>query len=680
MADPIRPHARKRLWTKAGDSCAFTGCERPLLHPTGTGDEDTVVGRECHIVAKKDSPRVARSVSSLSEEEKVRWASLIEDPHGLANLVLMCGDHAAVIDDVNQGYTVEAVVEMKLVHEAEIEQRHRLPLEEIQAASPMPPTVLLLEDVPEWQRLATKALAASDPELLAWLEAEIGKPAEGTRVLDLIERWPEQLAGGPDELLNLLVREAEALGLWPAATTVWERLAERVDGAMRADRLARAAVDAGVGGEAEQRERLLKDAEALDPDGIRARLERFDDRIDPAEQLDFLAGLETEDQKLGALIAAQETVAMLRLGNVDGAERSLARAQELDPDSIAVRISRVNLEVQRARLALVEDKPFLARQLLDASESALELRETLLEMGRWEESVRLLMMAADAPGLMRDQEGARNLLERARAEEIGAQDGASVLGDAALRAGAPELALRFIEGHDGAEDLRRIEASARAEIGGAGRKDAIAELAAIALGDGPEAETAAISRLLLCLPPVSAVWDEQVARVAEVGEFEHQVVKLRVLTVAQEDPARALEMAAELPKEPWAAEMRLRVAAVANNPGSTKTAAEEFLAFAPDASGQLLAAQGLAQSGQLEDAGRVTAAIAEDPNAPPRVRNDAFHVLMKTLADRDMWEEAERRWQRWVGLCYRELAPSDGRISAWQVRVVHNRSRRPESG
>lgn len=49
--------------------CAFPGCGVDLLYPIDDSDDDTIVGVECHIVAQKDSSKVARSVSSLSENE-----------------------------------------------------------------------------------------------------------------------------------------------------------------------------------------------------------------------------------------------------------------------------------------------------------------------------------------------------------------------------------------------------------------------------------------------------------------------------------------------------------------------------------------------------------------------------------------------------------------------------------
>ena len=118
-------HARRRLLIRSGGVCAFPGCQKPLLEPTVDGREDTNVGIECHIVAQKDSPNVARSVSSLSETEKETFAHLIEDRHGFDNLVMMCLRHSEIIDDPAQDYSVEAVVEMKSAHEAAVDPRQR---------------------------------------------------------------------------------------------------------------------------------------------------------------------------------------------------------------------------------------------------------------------------------------------------------------------------------------------------------------------------------------------------------------------------------------------------------------------------------------------------------------------------------------------------------------------------
>jgi hypothetical protein len=116
-------HDRRRLLLRCGGICAFPGCGEPLLEPTADGTEDTNIGIECHIVAQKDDPKVARAPSSLSPEECRRFAHLIDHRDGFDNLVMMCLAHSRIIDDPAQSYPVEAVVEMKRSHEDAVAPR-----------------------------------------------------------------------------------------------------------------------------------------------------------------------------------------------------------------------------------------------------------------------------------------------------------------------------------------------------------------------------------------------------------------------------------------------------------------------------------------------------------------------------------------------------------------------------
>jgi tetratricopeptide (TPR) repeat protein len=682
MAATISDHTRKRLWTWADDSCAFTGCGARLLHANDAKDDETVVGEECHIIAKADDSRVARSPSSLSNEEKIRWSELLENRHGFANLVLMCRIHARVIDDPAQSYSVGQIVAMKKAHEEEVDRRRRMTLSGTGSeGSTVVYQPILLEDVGVWQQKATAALARIDAEALAWLREAIGSPPERSRVAALIEEWPARLRDGPPELANLLVREAEGLAMWTEAANVWERLAVSEQPEKKADLLTRAAIDASIGGERERQERLLVASEALDPSSVRVRLERLDDGLPPRDQLEYLADLETDDPSLASLIAARRALAYLQASDLDGAEAEIKQAQKFEPDSIAVQIARVNFDLQAARIALASDRPFVVARVLAIYDKALELRERLVSMGRWEESGRLLMMAADARSLLRDLDGARDALERALPEEVLAPQGAAVLGDAALRAGAPELALRFVQGLEVDDGLRRIAASARADIGGLDRAKALDELEELALSESEEAEAAAAARLVLCMPPVLAPWNDEVAGILEGGEYDRYAKGLRVMALASHDPIAAKALAADLPEEAWAAEIRLRVAGGADDQEQMIVAAKEFLGHSPDGMGRLLAARAMARAGELERAGEIALAVARDPNCPAIVRSDAFHVAMKTLADRGLWSPAGRTWEEWRDFGFSELPRFDGRISAWQVRVIHNRrrqaSRRP---
>jgi hypothetical protein len=676
MPDELSVKDRKRLWTRAGDSCAFTGCEERLLHAATRGNHaDTIVGEECHIVSRSDDPKVARSLSILTDEEKARWAELIENRHGYPNRVLMCRVHARVIDDPDQGYTVAQIVEMRQLHEEEVDRRHHQPVDALPAGgATVARAPLLAEDVGRWQRKAWRALEKVDPFALDWLVGQLGSPASGSMIEALVAAWPNRLKESVRELPVLLVREAEAAAMWTAAADGWERIAvaEKVV-ATKADFLARAAIDAGIGGDMECRERLLAQAETVDPDCVRAKMARVDDGLRPSAQLAYLAGLETDDPALASMLACRRALAYLQDSDLLNAEREAKVAEELDPDSVTVHVVRVNLELQEARVALATDRPFVVARVLAVHERALELREQLADMGRFEESVRLLMMAADARSLLRDQDGGRATLEEALPEEISAEQGAAVLGDAALRCGAPKLALRFVEGAKVDDGLRRISASARADLGEPGGTAALTELEELALDGGEEAEAAAIARLILCMVPTRAPWKEEVAAVVEGSEFDRYVKALRTLALSDSDPQAALAMARSLPAEVWAAEVRVRVAGVAEDDEAMLAAAKEFLGFSPDGAGRILAARGLARGGDLERAGEVCGSVARDPNTPAIVRSDGFHIFMKTLADRDAWTMAEGVWEEWRDFGFRELPNFDGRISAWQVRVIHNR-------
>ena len=120
MPSEISIRTRKRLWLRSGDRCAYPGCDQSLLEPISGADEVTIVGVECHIVSQKDSPRVARSESSLTAAEREKFAALVENRHGYANLVLMCARHSLVIDDPDAGFDVSKVVEIKHQHESAV--------------------------------------------------------------------------------------------------------------------------------------------------------------------------------------------------------------------------------------------------------------------------------------------------------------------------------------------------------------------------------------------------------------------------------------------------------------------------------------------------------------------------------------------------------------------------------
>ena len=616
----------------------------------------------------------------LTTAECEQFAALIEHRHSFSNLVLMCGVHSDLIDDPRQGFTVEMVVAMKAEHEAAMDRRRRAVLAELAGGSSSrpdaapPASSVLVDDVPRWARKAIKALGMADSVATAWLQHEIGDPTDPLRIAALIDRWPHELATGSELLLQATVRQAEAAGLWSHATDAWEQLAARQSGVARADTLARAAVDAGVGGDGARRERLLRAAEALDPDSPRARLERLDDSLPPEEQLVVLDELDSDDPALRSLIACHRALAAIQLADLDAATRHLSEAQELDVESLAVRSMSINLQVQRGRVALRDDRAFSLSDLLTAMNDAVDLRSTMIEMQRWRESGRLLMLAAEVPALLRDPPWGREVLAQAHPSEIAAPDGVEVLGDAALRLGDPELALRFTEGAELGDGVRRIRATALSELPALGRRqESLAELEHIAVGGGDEAVHAAFARLSACLPPVGAKWNEASAEVLRASPYTNIATSLEILAAAARGRVVDAQGQAEaLPNEPWAAEVRLRVATQRGRRGEVQSTAEAFLRFTPDASGRLLAGRALMDVGELDRAADILANVAHDLNAPPRVRADGFDALLRTLALSERWSDADRHWKTWREVSTRDLHRPDSRVGAWQVRLVRH--------
>ena len=103
MSIPIKE--LKALLQKSGNRCAFPDCGEILLHEGGEADEQVVLSKIAHIVA--ESPDGPRGNYPLSIDERNK-----ED-----NLLLLCGKHHDMIDNLPQLYTVERLRQIKEDHE-----------------------------------------------------------------------------------------------------------------------------------------------------------------------------------------------------------------------------------------------------------------------------------------------------------------------------------------------------------------------------------------------------------------------------------------------------------------------------------------------------------------------------------------------------------------------------------
>ena len=101
----------KMLWGRAAGMCSMPGCRKQLFIDATETDDETLIGEMCHIVA--DSGDGPRGKSELTQEQR--------DKYG--NLILLCRNHHREVDQQENKYTVDVLLEMKSSHEAWIRSR-----------------------------------------------------------------------------------------------------------------------------------------------------------------------------------------------------------------------------------------------------------------------------------------------------------------------------------------------------------------------------------------------------------------------------------------------------------------------------------------------------------------------------------------------------------------------------
>jgi hypothetical protein len=103
---PIDVRDRKLLWGRSGNRCAFPDCRQTLLLSSqGAADGIAVLGREAHIVARKNKGPRADPTMPQSERDSYR------------NLILLCPTHHDLIDSDPDTWTVSRLHAMKIDRE-----------------------------------------------------------------------------------------------------------------------------------------------------------------------------------------------------------------------------------------------------------------------------------------------------------------------------------------------------------------------------------------------------------------------------------------------------------------------------------------------------------------------------------------------------------------------------------
>jgi hypothetical protein len=92
----------KRLFAMSGNRCAFPECWTPIFD-----DDGTALGEICHIKASREGgPRYDRDQTQQAR-------------HGYENLILLCCNHHKAVDTQIQVYSIDVLVDMKALAEAQ---------------------------------------------------------------------------------------------------------------------------------------------------------------------------------------------------------------------------------------------------------------------------------------------------------------------------------------------------------------------------------------------------------------------------------------------------------------------------------------------------------------------------------------------------------------------------------
>lgn len=531
---------------------------------------------------------------------------------------------------------------------------------------------------PEQIREEFAAIADDDQRLFLRLQDRIGNPPSSNAVVALIAESPPWLTEAAPRAWRVLAALAERDGEWTSAITAWERGAERTtDDFERAGLLVAAAACADVAGLENSSADLLGRARLAAPDHPRIALQELDQSLGGPERLTALAGLESSDPPVAGLIACHRALAHLLVPDVAAARAEYAIAVRENPRAAITRMVGVNVDVQQGRIDSSEHRVIDYAALTRAHKNALTVLDELRAQRRHAESVRVLMLAAEALALVGERDKAASLLLSAEEEERAVPDAAEVLGDAALRAAAWQAALELTDGAVPQLAIRRIRACALAEIGTfPQRQQALETLDAIIEEGGHEAPFAAFFRVIQALAaPPGGQWSEAAAATLKDFGFERPAVVSRAFARAQADGSTAGYQALEgHGNHIWVLLTRLRIALTQRDRDEVARVVPLLLERGPGHDIRVECGRGLLLVGKVGEALQALSQVAADPAAPPSDRADAYALIVPALARREDWHAAQTALQEWLA-----IRAFDERANPW-VPMIANRARSKPRG
>lgn len=523
---------------------------------------------------------------------------------------------------------------------------------------------------------ALEQLQQAAPGDLIALLGFVGETQEAGRAEQTIANWPPLLDSCDPGVLVALALLAERDGAWTTASQAWEIVASRASSSdAAADHTIKAAVAAKVAGDAARHSALLAHAKGLSPDHPRVVLEQIRDDAAPADRVDLLRDLNSDDPAVQAQIKSSLAVGYLLMPDLHSARQALAAVPEGAGDSVALRATKLNIVIQEGRLDTLDERPVNGEALREARIDALALRDELLSQRRHEESARLLMLAVDGAMLLSDRHSALHLLARRRDAEVKSETGATVLAALALRIGDPESGIAIIDQAGSTAMLRPMRAAAVIEAGRSAEiPEAVASLDETIATGGPDAVEAALFRLAATLTyTVRIDWSEPAEDLLTEAGHERAAVIARAFHVVRRhaDYEGAYTLLDEKAPEPWALSTKLTLAQRQRKWSVLREAARRMLAAGPGQKIRVECGRALAAAGDVEDATIALLAVARDSGAPDVPRAAAYFLLTRIAGwSLDDWSQAGKFHDDWA-----RRFPSDTRASAMAPTIARRRPR-----
>lgn len=153
----ITTRTHKMLWGRSGNRCAMNDCRIELVMDITETDDESLIGEECHIVARKSNG--PRGDENFPEEKIDKYN----------NLLLLCRNHHKIIDDNEMTYGIEKLNNIKEEHESWVRNKLNTYDEEQQKDEETYATYIdkftELTNLDNWKGWTSFVLGADDPRL-----------------------------------------------------------------------------------------------------------------------------------------------------------------------------------------------------------------------------------------------------------------------------------------------------------------------------------------------------------------------------------------------------------------------------------------------------------------------------------------------------------------------------------